>query len=188
MYHKELMRQYSLGIKDKDEYPLISGDAIDFLPCNIIVNDRGMFAIDHEWICNRPLSADYILFRGIFIFTCDQYQYLFRHMCINEENIDTFTISIIRVFYPQYDMKRQDFNRKLEEEFQSIVSGSTVKIPSPEEFRILKDPLLQKEAQILQKEAQINAFLNSWSWKLTRPLRWVYRKMLASNRKISNLS
>lgn len=171
MYHNELMRKYFLGMKDKDGYPLVSGEAIDFLPCNIIINDHGMFSIDHEWIYNRLLTADYILFRGIFLFTCDQYPYLFRHMCTSEENIDTFTISIIRVFYPQYDMKRQDFNRKLEEEFQSIVSGCAVKLPSPEEFRILKDPLLQKESQM-------NAMVNSWSWKITKPLRWLYGKIL----------
>jgi hypothetical protein len=85
-------------------------------------------------------------------------------------DMNTFIMSIMTSFYPQYDARRQALNKKLEEDFQSIVSGSPVKFPSFDEFGMVKDP-------ILQKEAQINAILNSWSWKITSPLRWFYRKM-----------
>lgn len=184
-YHNELIKKYFTGKMDNEKYPLLNSDAIDFVPCNIIVNDDGIFSVDHEWIYTRPLSADYVFFRAVFLFTCEQYPFILRNLSIPSENIDQWVMSIMKVFYPQYDIRRHELNRKREEEFQSIVSGNIIQIPTPEEFRITKDPLLQ---QIVQKDAQINSLLNSWSWKITRPLRWVYGKMLASHRKISKLS
>jgi len=175
-YHNELINKYFTGKMDNEGYPLVNLNAIDFVPCNIIVNDVGMFSIDHEWICTRPLSADYVLFRGVFLFTCEQHPFILRNLSIPSDNIDTFMMSIMKVFYPRYDIRRHELNKKREEEFQSIVSGNIIKIPTPEEFRITKNPILQ---QILQKEAQINGLLNSWSWKITSPLRWLY-KLFAS--------
>ena len=181
-YHNELIKKYFTGKMDSEGYPLVNLDAIDFLPCNIIINDDGMFSVDREWICTRPLSADYVLFRAVFLFTYEQYPFILYNLSIPSDNIDTWMISIMKVFYPRYDHRRHELNKKREEEFQSIVSGNIIKIPTPEEFRITKDPvfkqILQKQ-QILQKEAQINALLNSWSWKITRPLRWVYGKRIS---------
>ena len=37
--------------------------------------------------------------------------------------------------------------------------------------------LKQKNAQLKQKDRQINAMQNSWSWRVTAPLRWLYMKL-----------
>lgn len=168
-FHDELIRKYSSGERDEEGYPLVAPDAIDYLPYNVILSNDKLFGIDSEWLCIRPISADYILFRAIFLFGSDQYPYIFRDSCILD-NMDTFIMSIITSFYPQYDARRQALNKKREEEFQSIVSGHPVQLPSFDRFGLLKDP-------ILQKEAQINAILNTWSWKITGPLRWFYSKI-----------
>lgn len=169
IFHNELIKRYSLEKEDREGYPLVAPDAIDFIPCNIIMYNEELFSIDHEWLCTQALSADYILFRSVFLFASDQYPYIFGDSSMSGD-MNTFIMSIMTSFYPQYDAKRQAMNKKIEEDFQSIVSGGSVKFPSFSEFGMVKDP-------ILQKEAQINAILNSWSWKITRPLRWVYRKV-----------
>lgn len=169
-FHGELISKYSYGKRDEEGYPLVRPEAIDFLPCNIIVKNERLLGIDHEWLCLRPISIDYILFRAILFFVVDQYPYIFSDSCIIG-GMEAFIHSIISSFYPQYNTRRQDLNKKLEEEFQSVVSGAQVRLPSFNEFGLVKDP-------ILQKEAQINAILNSWSWKITAPLRWLYRKTL----------
>jgi len=173
-FHNELTRRYSLGKRDTEGYPLVTPDAIDYIPCNIILNNEGLFSIDREWLCIRPLSADYILFRAVFLFASDQYPYIFRDSSMPSD-MNTFIMSIMTSFYPQYDARRQALNKNLEEDFQSIISGNPVKFPSFDKFGMVKDP-------ILQKEAQINAILNSWSWKITSPLRWFYRKMRRNSR------
>ncbi len=173
-FHHELMNKYSSSKRDEEGYPLVAPEAIDFLPCNVIVNKDGVFGIDHEWLCLRTIAADYVLFRAIFFFVADQYPYIFRDSgSVND--VDTLMKSIIRSFYPHYDSKRQGLNKRLEEEFQSVVSGTPVRLPSLNELGLVKDP-------ILQKEAQINAILNSWSWKITAPLRWFYRTILPKGR------
>jgi hypothetical protein len=168
-FHNELIRRYSLGKRDTEGYPLVAPEAIDYMPCNIILNNGELFNIDCEWLCIRPLSSDYILFRAVFLFASDQYPYIFRDSFMPSD-MNTFIMSIITSFYPQYDAKRQALNKIHEEEFQSIVSGCPIKFPSFDEFGLIKDP-------ILKKEAQINAILNTWSWKITSPLRWFYSKM-----------
>ncbi len=168
-FHNELVGKFSSGKRDEQGYPLVAPEAIDFLPCNIIVNNDRLLGIDREWISLRPISADYILFRAIFFFAADQYPYIFRELGIADD-MEAFIKSIIVLFYPQYDRGRQDLNKRLEEELQSFVSGSPVRFPSFEEYGLIKDP-------ILQREAQINAILNSWSWKITAPLRWLSRKI-----------
>jgi len=37
--------------------------------------------------------------------------------------------------------------------------------------------------QILQKEKYLQSIINSWSWKITRPLRWLYGKMIIKKSK-----
>ena len=174
-YHNELISKYSMGKMDNEGYPLVNLDAMDFMPCNIIINDDGMFSVDREWICTRPLSADYVLFRAVFLFVYEQYPFILSNLCIPSDNIDAWMISIMKVFYPQYDNRRHELNTKREEEFQSIVSGNIIRLPTPVQLSITKDPvfkLILQEQQILQKEAQIKTLLNSWSWKITRPLRY----------------
>ena len=164
-YHDELLRMYDVGQKDGEGYPLVNPSAIDFVPCNVIKNSQGMFGIDHEWRSQRTFGVDYVLFRAVYLFAFDQYPFILRNLSIPDDNIVTFITSILQAIYPQYDRKRHEQNKQMEEQFQSTVTGRPVKMPSAEEFKILKDPLLRKDAQI-------NALLNSWSWKVTKPLRW----------------
>lgn len=163
-YHDALIRNYSTGKRDNEWYPMVTPNAVDFNPFNIILNGDEIFSIDLEWICSRPISADYVIFRAVFLFVLKQYPFILRNISIPEGNIDTFTISIIKLFYPQYNTKRHEINKKMEEEFQSIVSGKIVKLPSAEEVRIAKD-----------KDQYIYALLNSYSWRITAPLRWLYK-------------
>jgi hypothetical protein len=166
-YHDELIKNYSFQKQDNEGYPLLNYDAADFIPINIILNDNEMIGIDNEWISSFPLSADYVLFRGLFYFVSEQYPFILRNMRISD--IDTFIISIIKKFYHQYDNKRYEMNKRMEEEFQSLVQGKIIKIPSPDEIK--------RQDSLWQKDEIIRNILNSNSWKITAPLRWI-SKML----------
>lgn len=174
-YHSELIKRFCLDKSDSEGYPLVNPEAIDYVPSNIVSKDEGLYGIDHEWVYTRPISADYILFRALFQFGFEQYPYIFRDS-YKTGNMDTFILWIISSIYPKYDTRRQGLNKSLEEELQSIVSGKPIRLPPLDEFGIYKDP-------ILQKEAQINSMLNSWSWRITAPLRSIYRHIV----KIMNL-
>ncbi|NWF91941.1 MAG: class I SAM-dependent methyltransferase [Syntrophaceae bacterium] len=167
-YQNGLMKNCSIGEMDDEGYPLAKMDAIDFVPSNIILSDNEMLSMDHEWIYTQPISTDYIFFRALFIFVIEQYPYILDNLSVPANNFDKFIVSIMKEFYPQYDMKRHERNRKREEEFESVVSGNDIKLPEAEHFRLAKDP-------ISQKDEQINSILNSWSWRITSPLRWLYR-------------
>lgn len=167
-YQNELIKKCIKGKIDNEGYPIVNLDALDFVPQNIIVNDLGMFDIDQEWISTIPISADYILFRAISLFAYEQYPYIFKYLSTPNDNIDSFIISIMKVFYPNYDIMRHELNKKREEEFQTIVSGNIFKMPTIEKFREGKDFLLHKDALI-------NSLLNSWSWKITFPLKSLYK-------------
>ncbi|MEM2117370.1 MAG: hypothetical protein QW754_06575, partial [Thermoplasmata archaeon] len=158
---------------DSKGYPLLNSNGIDFIPRNIILNNE-MSSIDNEWICKFSISADYILFRALFIFIVEQYAYITNTLSIPNNNIDVFIISIIKMFYPQYDIDRHEFNRNIEKEFQGMIYGNNIELPTDEQLRIVKDLILQKEEKIKEKEEQIKSLLNSWSWKITKPLRWIY--------------
>lgn len=169
-YHDELMKNYSIGEKDREGYPLVSSDAIDFVPWNIIETPSGIIGFDQEWIFSRRLTSDYMLFRAIYLFLCKEYHLIWRRNYVPGGDIDKFAVSMIKEFYPMYDENRQNLNKTIEQELHYAVTGKQIRFPTPLD-------MMNEMCPSREKELQINSLLNSWSWKITSPLRWVYKIM-----------
>jgi glycosyltransferase involved in cell wall biosynthesis len=45
------------------------------------------------------------------------------------------------------------------------------------EVMLFKQQLSEKELQLSEKDQYVQALLNSWSWRITAPLRWLYGKL-----------
>jgi hypothetical protein len=148
-YHNKLIEKYSTGEKDKEGYPLVAPNSLDFVPCNIIINGESMSSIDQEWVCSHPISADYVIYRGLFVFFHEQSPFILRNMHVPNNNLESFMVSIIRSFYPQYGTKRQEINRKIEECFQNEVSVRDIQIPSLVELKKTKFSVLQYAKKLI---------------------------------------
>jgi len=172
-YHDELLSQFATREADAEGYPLVNPEAMDFVPFNIICQDDKLLSIDLEWCSAKPITADYVVFRGLFGFVRQQAPFIFQNLPVPNNDMDALLITIMRRFYSQYDAARHLINRSLEEEFQSIVAGCPVKLPSGADFLQAKDRPEKKELDRLR---------SSWSWKITAPLRWFRRLIIKKNR------
>lgn len=171
-YHHNLLHEFSQGDNDAEGYPLLKENALDYVPFNI-VNDKGNYLpIDLEWIADNRIPVDYMLFRVLFGLAKQQAPYLFRKITLADGDINAFFISIIQKFYPDYSQTRQLINRKKEEEFQSFVVGHPVKLPTSEDF---------VAASETPEQIRLNNMLNSFSWRITAPLRWL-RKIIVQTK------
>lgn len=168
-YHDRLIEDFSKNQNDGDGYPLLEPNAMDFVPFNIVCNQGNLQAIDLEWIASGTVTADYMLFRVLSGFSRQQAPFIFLKIPLPDDDIDAFFISIIQKFYPQYNLARQLVNKQQEETFQSFVVGRQVKLPSSE------DCLRAKETP---EQLQLLNMLNSWSWRITAPLRWCRRLLM----------
>jgi len=167
LYHNALIKQFSLKKNDHNGFPLLRENAVDFLPINIIYKDNLMKSFDLEWTSSIPLTADYMLFRTLFHFVMQQGIFVFQKLTINNNNIDSWMIELIKKFYPDYSLKKHHENRKMEEKFQSFVSETQALLPAPETlFDNAKSPY--------------DKLLDSWSWKITAPFRWGRKILLQS--------
>lgn len=169
-YHDQLMKIFFIGEIDSKGFPVLKPDAVDFVPWNIIKKGDEMVGFDQEWVDSRPISSDYVLFRSVHSFVCLEYNSFLQKYPVQHDDIDGLTISIIQEFYPKYDRKRQEKNKEKENEFHQLVSGRISRISGEGKSRIELDPLIEKEVQI-------HSILNSWSWKITIPLRWMVKIM-----------
>ncbi|MBE2258379.1 MAG: class I SAM-dependent methyltransferase [Candidatus Accumulibacter sp.] len=119
-YHDALLQRFATGASDDQGYPLLRGECFDFIMGNIIRTATGLEGIDNEWKMERPLPADYILYRSL------SYDVLGRNRRWLGQNVpdaDKFVIAVVRSWYPGYDQQRHDRNRSLESAILSEVRG-----------------------------------------------------------------
>jgi hypothetical protein len=167
LYHDTLIEQFSIDSVTADGYPLLKDNAVDFLPINIIYRDKEMKSFDLEWSSSVSLTADYMLFRTLFHFIMQQGVFVFQKLTVVNNNIDLWMIKIIRQFYPGYNAAKHQINRELEEVFQSFVSGNEARLPTA--------------ATLFENsKSSYDKLMDSWSWKITAPFRWVRNILLKS--------
>ena len=138
-YYQVLFKQYSTGNMDKEGYPLMKSNSIDFIFRNIIRSGRDLLSIDEEWVSGELTTADYVLYRCI-KHDIIKSQFLLKRRRIN--NPEQFIIKLIKEFFPQYNKKRHRRNKILEKSFQNSV---TIDFGLGRVHKIRKFPLLKNK-------------------------------------------
>jgi len=120
IFHKfkdYLISQFYTGKSDKEKYPLLRGEAIDCTLWNLIENEKGIFFIDQKWKWEKPLSMDFVLFRGLFYFLNKISPFL----NIQNKKLEDLITYFIKSIYPDYDLERCRQNLKQEKRFQDLI-------------------------------------------------------------------
>jgi len=118
MYYREMIERYSIGTNDSEGFPLLRGEAIEFIFRNIVRKEGKLYCIDNEWVIEGNIPADYIMYRAISYDIIDsQKPWLEKKV----KNPDKFTVELIKSFFPKYNRKRNQKNILMDEHFQKIV-------------------------------------------------------------------
>lgn len=135
VYYQELINKYYTGINDKEGYPLLRGDSIDFIFRNIIKNKMGLVGIDTEWSVVGYIPADYVVYRAITIdIIGSQYSWIKDKI----KNKDKFTIDLMKNLFPNYNRSRHNKNKQLEKSFQNIVADNLTPAILPRKIQFLR--------------------------------------------------
>jgi len=163
-----LISNYYTGEKDEDGYHLVDGKAIDYIFVNLIrACDRSLCFVDKKWKFREQLPADFILFRSLYV------SYILMSQFIKEKDFITFITDILSKIYSDYGEERLIKNLQLEDSFQSAIQNRGVTI-NLSDIRP-SDDLVTK---LKTKDKYIQSLLNSYSWRITAPLRWLYEKVM----------
>ncbi len=121
--HDRLILDYATGGTDREGYPLVKGDAMDYTFWNLVVRKNGELSfIDKKWRMKNDIPADFVLFRNFY------YVYDKISPFLGGEECPGFIVRIVRRVYPRYSLKRFRVDLKYEEEFQSLVSNRRIKL------------------------------------------------------------
>ncbi len=171
-----LISNYYTGKKDEEGYHLVDGITVDYVFWNLIKTpDQSLCSIDRKWKFREQLPADFVLFRSLYG------SYVSMSPFIKEKDFITFITDILNKIYSDYGEERLIKNLQLEESFQSAVHNRVITIelfdirPSDDLVNMIKT----KDMQLVAKDKYIQFLLNSYSWRVTEPLRWLHEKMMA---------
>lgn len=104
--------------------PLVKGEAFDLVPYNIIVDADGNFHfIDREWVVNKPIKLDYLLFRNV-LGVLQRYR---AYLPLQNTSDEKFIIETMQKIFPGYDRQRLIENLREEGCFQNLVLGKLPK-------------------------------------------------------------
>ncbi len=117
-YHSALMGMFSTGNSNKEGYPLLKEESLDFIPRNIVKHGNYLRPIDLEWNTSYPVAADYVMYRCIATDIIGSQGPYFRKIM---GKTDKFIIDQIRRFFPGYNEKRHAENIETEREFQNSI-------------------------------------------------------------------
>ncbi len=120
--------------------PLVKGEAFDLVPCNIIVDaDDNFHFIDREWVVNKPVRIDYLLFRNVLI-VLQRYR---AYLPLQNTSDEKFIIEMMQKIFPGYDRQRLIENLREEGYFQNLVLG---KLPKTVDKDDAKDDKTKEES------------------------------------------
>lgn len=118
VYCEQLLEQFSVNKTDEDGYPLLKGNAIDFVFRNLIKHGGSFVYIDNEWYSKEDIPIDHILYRCI-ISDIIPVRY---HGTKNDiGDPEEFILELIRLFFPKYNRERLCKNRIMEDRFITSV-------------------------------------------------------------------
>ena len=130
--HSALIKLHGLPEKDSDGYQLVTGNAFDFIPRNLIQTPtNNLIAVDYEFTIEHPLPNDYILFRAIIVDVlpninmtkqCKLKLPVIEGGMIKHKKTK-LGIKILKNIYGTYSKERYREHAKLETKIQKIISG-----------------------------------------------------------------
>ncbi|MHA1439875.1 MAG: class I SAM-dependent methyltransferase [Promethearchaeota archaeon] len=162
IYYQELISRYHVGINDKEGYPLLCGDSIDFIPRNIIKDNENLYCIDTEWHVADNIPIDYVMYRCIITDIMGSQDPWIRKKV---KNADKSTIKLIKYFFPKYGNARHNKNKILEESIQNLVSGN------------LSLAIMNRKSQFLRNKTIWILIRNTWD-KLPKKVKIEIEKYL----------
>jgi len=117
-YYSRLMELFSITEVDSEGYPLLKGEALDFIPRNVVKHNKTLVPIDLEWTMPGPIPADWVLFR------CMRHDVIGSHYPYQKDaipNPEQFKFDMMKRFFPSYTKERDARNLKNELAFQETV-------------------------------------------------------------------
>lgn len=144
---------------------------IDLIFGNIFIDDESITQIDYEWVFSFPILKEFILWRAIHAF------YFFHGSdCIMPDENTVLEKFGLNGFVPSF--------KKMELNFQIYVYGEDY-VKADIDFKTaacktIEKKLADKNWVIAERDKQINqlndiifSLKNSFSWKLTKPVRYI---------------
>jgi len=138
-YYQELLARYSAGTKDKENFPLLRGEAFDFILRNIIKREKDFILIDPEWRIEECIPIDYVMYRCIF---CDIAKKLYFTAKNRVNDPDRFSFKLLKKFFPHYDKNRHLTNQVLEQSFQDAITMNYISLERA--LKIKRLPFLRR--------------------------------------------
>jgi SAM-dependent methyltransferase len=118
-YNAYLLKEYFVGLHDNDGFPLVNGNALDFMISNIIVDkeNRKMF-FDKEWVVNAPIPADFVVWRCLLSDLVEPNLPWFKKLRANPNKL---VFRIMEAVYPNYNRARHAKNAYAEKMLQQAI-------------------------------------------------------------------
>ena len=118
----EILKKYGTHECDTAGYPLVKGDAIEYLFSNIVVTPSGEYVpIDPKWKgTSCSISIDLILFRNLY------HIFYFITPFLKNKNKSGFIFSLMKSIFPDYTKTRLMDNLKREEHIHNLSLSETV--------------------------------------------------------------
>jgi len=153
---QDLITHYYLKKKDREGYPVLKNNVVNYFFSNLIRAKKGFEFIDPKWEFKKELPIDFILFRSLY------WLYDKCKAFIKCKDFPYFCCKIISQIYPHFNLKRLQKLKALEEEFQSDINQGKViiEINVPPEHSLIELASLNITSKENKKVK--NIFTNSW--------------------------
>jgi hypothetical protein len=175
-YLKEKKIPYKGKKKEDSEALHLPGDYIDCVPFNLIKRGGELVYFDNEWESPTPVPLNWVVVRGLVLS-------LNKCPARSRESLREMLDMILpRLGLLLSESDYEEVGRledALQAEVQVSYKGSFIKglAAPPGCYQLSCDFLEEKEREITRLRNERDALLNSWSWKLTGPLRKVKEKV-----------
>ncbi len=163
LYYQELFKRYYIGSNDKEGYPLLKGESIDFIFRNIIKANNKILPIDNEWFIENSIPADYVMYRTVITdIVGSQFPWIDKKI----KNVDKFTVELIKSIFPNYGNRRNNKNKLIEKSFQDGVTNGLNQINLLPNYYFLRNKIIR------------SLTLKVWSKILPRRIKTVIKKII----------
>ncbi|HEY3277717.1 MAG TPA: methyltransferase domain-containing protein [Syntrophorhabdaceae bacterium] len=165
-----LTTHFSVEGEEGSDYPLVSGDGIDYCFWNLVREESGdLQFIDRKWSTRNPIPIDFVLFRNLYYLFQDVYPF------VTARRLSDFAVPLLQAFFPRYTKSRFSEHLEREARFQSDTRTAPVDFFDVEGGEFAGVPLTNLKAQLQEKEKYLSEITSGRGWRLLS----VYYRMKA---------
>ena len=175
----DLLVHGSIAASSALEDHLIPGDLVDCIPANlIVVDDSQLVMIDKEWVFLESVPLSWVVLRGL-INTLHQCTFPYE---FGRRRCEAVILDLLALI--GYSIQPATFVEmaELEAAMQAVCSRRKTSIDYFRDALTASLPCLaplERATEIDNLVARIAAYERSLSWRVTRPLRYAHRMLLA---------